>query len=97
VIQFSDKIDDGPEIDREYEDWAKGMSQWWTEQSVLHFYDHQCAEHMIWAICNGQGATPSECGKYARQATLQQFKVNYVGWDEDILSTSIDHHVKVGR
>ena len=47
MIQFSDKIDDGPEIDREYEDWAKGMSQWWTEQSLLHFYDHQCAEHMI--------------------------------------------------
>ena len=86
LIEIDD--DQGPEIE-----FDTGLAEYWTEQSLLHYFDHARAAHMLWGACNNMGVTMSECVRIARQETVQRFAMNYVGWSEDQINAAIDNYL----
>jgi hypothetical protein len=83
-------MDDGP-IDVEPID--EGSLAYWFEQSLLYFFDHSRAEHMVWAVSSNMGCTAGECVRYATIDTVDHFSINVLNWTEQQIIASIDNYL----
>ena len=67
---------------------------YWFEQSLLHYFDHRMAEHMLWGATKNMGVTSGECTRYARQETIHHFCINCVNWTEQQINNTIDNYMR---
>jgi hypothetical protein len=54
----------------------------WFRQSVVSFFDHRRAEHLLRCTTEGMGITPREVDTLALIDTKDYFRGNHLGWSE---------------
>lgn len=62
----------------------------WLQKSILSFYEHRRAEQLIRSSLDETNITPSEAHAIARSETLDHFRENVLGWQEQRVTKILD-------